>query len=317
MKLQTEVEIPQYPFRIDHTQTGLMLGSCFATNIGGWLAEGKMPLVVNPFGVLYNPLSIARALEVLRGRGEFVAEDLFQWNGLWHSPMHHGSFSSTDQDQTLADINRSLNTGRKALAEARYVALTLGTAWVYEQHSTVVANCHKQPASAFTRRRATVPEIVEHLGEHIARRPNTHWIVTVSPVIHLSDGLVENQISKSTLVLAADALCSKYANVHYFPAYEIVTSELRDYRFYDRDMSHPADLAIEHIRERFARALVSEPSLAVMQRIAQFRQAMQHRPLHPDTPEYQKFRGDMHRKILAAQKEWQNIDLTEELQFFS
>lgn len=320
--LQTTVNVARYPFELDHTMHGLVLGSCFADHVGGWLARGKMPLEVNPFGVLYNPLSIVRALDLLGCGKEFCEDDLFEYNGLYSSEMHHGSFSCPDQHEALCGINDTFRRGVDALQKADYITLTLGTAWVYERQGRVVANCHKRPSSDFMRRRLSVDEIVQALGSQIntisSDRPGPlHWILTVSPVVHLSDGLIENQISKSTLIVAAAELSTKLSNVFYFPSYEIVTSELRDYRFYDRDMCHPAPIAVDYVRERFCEALLSPQARELISRVEAIHSAMNHRPLHPNTPAYDKFRLAMRRKVEMLQKEWPQINLTAELQFFS
>lgn len=245
-----------------------------------------MPVCVNPFGVLYNPASISQALERLASGRPFGEDELFENNGLWHSFGHHGDFSGSDRDATLVNINHALTDGAAALTKADYLMLTLGTAWVYEWQGKVVANCHKLPAREFTRRRLSMAEKVELLAEQIDRWPEKRVILTVSPVIHRGDGLVENQLSKSSLIVAAHELVSRFPKrVFYFPAYEIVTGELRDYRFYAEDMCHPSPLAVGVVRERFAQGLLSPEAVALVADAAELRRAMDHRPLHPESAE--------------------------------
>lgn len=317
MDFSTPVDISAYPFRIAPEQPGLVLGSCFATHIGGWLRDGKMPVCVNPFGVLYNPASIAQALGRLASDELFSDDGLFEHNGLWHSFAHHGDFSGTDKDAVLAAMNAALGAGATALKEADYLMLTLGTAWVYERQGSVVANCHRLPAREFVRRRLSVAETVELLAAQIERWPEKQVLLTVSPVIHRGDGLVENQLSKASLIVAAHELAARFpGRVHYFPAYEIVTGELRDYRFYAEDMCHPSPLAVEVVRERFAASLLAPEAEELLAAAGELRRAMAHRPLHPDGLEYAAFRAKMRQKTESLQRRYKNADFSEELRFF-
>lgn len=317
MEFRTSVEIPAFPFRIGPSQQGLVLGSCFAGHIGGWLRDGKMPVTVNPFGVLYNPASIAQALERLASGHPFEEGELVEHNGLWHSFAHHGDFSGTDKEAVLAGMNAALAQGAEALEKADYLMLTLGTAWVYERQGSVVANCHRLPAREFTRRRLGVSEMVELLAGQIGRWPGKQVILTVSPVIHRGDGLVENQLSKSSLIVAAHELAARFPErVHYFPAYEVVTGELRDYRFYAEDMCHPSPLAVEVVRGRFAESLLAPEAVELIAAAGELRRAMAHRPLHPDGPEYAAFRAKMRQKAESLQRRYKNADFSEELRFF-
>lgn len=317
MDFRIPVEIPPYPFRIGPSDRGLVVGSCFAAHIGGWLRSGKMPLCVNPFGVLYNPASISQALERLASGRLFGEDELFENNGLWHSFGHHGDFSGQDREITLAKINHALTDGTAALTKADYLMLTLGTAWVYEWQGKVVANCHKLPAREFTRRRLSVAEIVGMLAEQIDRWLEKRVILTVSPVIHRGDGMVENQLSKSSLIVAAHELVSRFPErVSYFPAYEIVTGELRDYRFYAEDMCHPSPLAVGVVRERFAEGLLSPEAVSLVADAAELRRAMDHRPLHQESMEYERFRAKMRQKAETLQRRYKNADFAEELRFF-
>ncbi|MBQ8099807.1 MAG: GSCFA domain-containing protein [Paludibacteraceae bacterium] len=287
MQLTTPVHIAPADWQITYQDRLLLLGSCFTDHIGRRLEQSYFRVAVNPFGVLYNPLSIAQCLEVLLGLKPFsVPQQTVFYGGLWHSMLHHGSFSSADRRQFEAAVGQSILSGRQALEDASVLLLTFGTAWVYEYEGEVVANCHKLPASAFTRRRLQVDEVVEVWRRLLAlpQLQGKHVVFTVSPIRHLKDGLHENQLSKATLLLALDRL-----GVGCFPAYEIMQDELRDYRFYAADMVHPSDVAVDYIWERFCSTYFSENTRGEMRVLQQLYHDRMHRPLHPDTEEYRHF----------------------------
>ena len=252
MKLQTIVDIPASPWKIGYEDKILMIGSCFSDEIGEQMQQRYLNVTCNPFGKLYNPLSIAKALTMTE------VPELIEYERLYHSMAHHGSFSRADQQEAEIAIRISIETMQKALDEASVVIVTFGTAWVYEKDGEIVGNCHKLPESCFTRRRLSVDEIVSAWQPIIARYPDKHWLFTVSPIRHIRDGLHENQLSKATLLQAIESLCSVSETVcalsakrSYFPSYEIMLDELRDYRFYADDLVHPSSLAVSYIWERF------------------------------------------------------------------
>ncbi len=276
MKLQTVVDIKEPMFRIGLGDRVVVVGSCFAELIGGRL-EGALPLGCvwnNPVGVVYNPLSVARAVEILSTGERFIADDLVHRDGLWHCMDFHGRYSASEAEAVLQKINRESVVG------VDVVVVTLGTAFVYSYGGRVVANCHKIPEKEFTRRRISVVETVDAL-ERVARcYPQARIVVSLSPIRHLRDGLTENSISKSTLRVGIDEFCA--CNPHqreYFPAYEIMIDQLRDYRFTAPDMCHPTQQARDYIWERFAERFLTE-ELAVADKLAHKRfLANQHRPL--------------------------------------
>ena len=216
-----------------------MLGSCFSDEIGEQMQQRYLNVTCNPFGTLYNPLSIAQALQMTE------VPELIEHEGLWHSMAHHGAFSRASREEAEQAVRGSIETMQQAIQEATVVIVTFGTAWVYEQDGAVVGNCHKLPESCFTRRRLTVEEIVAAWQSILAQYPDKHWLFTVSPIRHIRDGLHENQLSKATLLQAVEQLSD------YFPSYEIVLDELRDYRFYADDLVHPSSMAVNYIWERF------------------------------------------------------------------
>lgn len=263
------------PFGIDYATGIVSLGSCFSDEIGKRLQEGDFHIEQNPFGTLYNPASIASALRHIIYDREIGMEDLVEHEGLWHSWHHHGSFSRATAEECLEVCNSRIHQAHEALKQASLLMITFGSAWIYEREGQVVANCHKLPQEFFVRRKMSVEDIVSLwrplLKELYSFHPHLSTLFTVSPIRHIGDGLHGNQLSKSTLLLAIDELVDselppakrkkKGAKVEepdhpvtvYFPAYEIVVDELRDYRFYEADMVHPSTLAVDVVWDRFQR----------------------------------------------------------------
>lgn len=239
MKLQTIVDIKPSEWKIGYEDKILMVGSCFSDEIGDQMKQRYLNVSCNPFGTLYNPLSIAQALTMTE------MPPLVEHDGLWHSMAHHGSFSRADKHEAEQAVAASIAVMQQALQEATVVIVTFGTAWVYEQDGVIVGNCHKLPENCFRRRRLRVDEIVETWRPLLERYPDKHWLFTVSPIRHIRDGLHENQLSKATLLQAVEELGD------YFPSYEIMLDELRDYRFYADDLVHPSSMAVNYIWERF------------------------------------------------------------------
>lgn len=257
MQLTTPVETVASSLRLDHSTPLLLLGSCFSDEIGQRLQHAGFNVMCNPFGTLYNPLSIALALQQAIDDRAIGPEWLVQTEGLWHSWMHHSRFSRPDPDDCLTLCNQSIHQAHSFLQHKPVVLITFGTAYCFflqsgqvppSMQGQVVANCHKMPASMFTRRRISIDQTVK------AWLPFTHLapvIFTVSPIRHMADGAHGNQLSKSTLLLATEQLATHCPDWHYFNSYEILLDELRDYRFYALDMCHPSDLAVDIIWQRF------------------------------------------------------------------
>ncbi len=256
VKLQTIIDIKPSEWKIGYEDKILMVGSCFSDEIGEQMKQRYLDVVCNPFGTLYNPLSIARALNMNE------MPELIEHEGLWHSMAHHGSLSRADKHEAEEAIRGSVETMQKALCEANVVIVTFGTSWVYELvesqesrvESRIVGNCHKLPESCFTRRRLSVEEIVAAWKPILEKYNDKHWLFTVSPIRHIKDGLHENQLSKATLLLALETIRNQLSAISYFPSYEIMLDELRDYRFYADDLVHPSSLAVNYIWERFVDA---------------------------------------------------------------
>ena len=304
MKLYTTVHVTPSEKKIGYGDKILLLGSCFADNIGAKFEEHYFQTTINPFGTLYNPASIARAVLDM-GYGP-SGMGLVEHNGLWHSMMHHGSYSGVDKEEVIARCEESRIQMREALQQASVVIVTFGTAWVYEYEGEVVANCHKLPANRFVRRRLTVDEIVNMWQPILAAMPDKHWIFTVSPIRHVKDGLHENQVSKAILLQAVDRLTSIQSNSlmgskSYFPSYEIMLDELRDYRFYAEDMVHPSAVAVDYIWQRFVETYMTTGTQQEMRILHQLWRDRHHRFLHPDSPEAEQFAEHIKTRLQALQ----------------
>lgn len=295
MKLQTTVDIKPSEWKIGYGDKILMLGSCFSDEIGRQMEERKMAVTCNPFGTLYNPLSIANAIHYQLPITNHPLL-LVEHDGLWHSMAHHGSFSRATREETEKAVKDSVEAMQRALDEATVVIVTFGTAWVYELRGDglpvtgygvsglgVVGNCHKMPEKWFRRRRLTVEEIFEAWQPILAQYPDKRWLFTVSPIRHVRDGLHENQLSKATLLMAVERLVeSQKSKVEssYFPSYEIMLDELRDYRFYADDLVHPSGMAVEYIWERFCETFCTPQTINAMNIAHKEWKFTHHRPLH-------------------------------------
>lgn len=296
MDFRTQVKPIRAPFDFSHTTPIVLMGSCFAENIGEKLSDHFFPVDSNPFGTLYNPASVAEGLRLLLNGKQLQASDLFFHEGAFHSFTHHSRFSASTEAGCLQKINERLQSSAIALRKAERLVVTLGTAWVYKLKADgrIVGNCHKLPERMFERVRLTVDEIVADwrgLIEWLRQaNPCLKILFTVSPVRYWKEGANGNQLSKATLLLAVDELCRLYPDdVAYFPAYEILLDELRDYRFYADDMLHPSSLAIDYIWESFAASFVTPHSRALLKDLAGIRKALNHKPFNPENEAYRAF----------------------------
>lgn len=288
----TEVELPAARGMIAHGRRILTVGSCFADEIGAKLADDLFDIAVNPFGALYNPLSILRAFRLMEEAPEIREDSLISSQGLWHSPDFHSRFSSPDRRELASALTMRVRALHDLLPELDTVIVTLGSARAFLNKATgiVAANCHKLPASEFTLFDITAEETADTLAEILAllRRHNPHikLVVTVSPVRHKAYGLHTDRLSKARLLLGADTFCSRTSgDAVYFPAYELLQDELRDYRFYADDMVHPSTAAVNHIYECFGRSFFSEETADLAARAHKIVMRLRHRPLNPATAE--------------------------------
>jgi hypothetical protein len=317
---RTTVEVKPFPIRIAYDTPILMLGSCFTDNIGSMLVERKFPVLVNPFGVLYNPASVSLVLNRIEEGKEYSNKDLLSHNNLWLSLHHHTSFSRTSKTECLNNINNKLEAANNFWEKTHILIVTLGTARIFRYNKTgqPVANCHKIPANEFTRQLLTVDQIVEEwnavLRMLLKSKPNLKVLFTVSPVRHWKDGAHGNQLSKSTLLLAIDQLVQQFSEkVFYFPSYEIMMDDLRDYRFYADDMLHPSPMAIEYIWEKFRAAFISPKDDEIIKEIESIVQACRHRPFNTNTKEYRHFVEKIRQKIADVDARVPGVSFDEEL----
>lgn len=280
---------------IAHDGAITMLGSCFSDNMGSRLQRALFNVEVNPFGTLYNPASIASALHDLVDCREFGLNDLFEYQGRYHSFSHHSSFSGVNAHDVISHINDKVVEASEQLKSSQVLIVTLGTAYVYELKKTqnVVSNCHKLPATEFNRRLMSIDEIVDMWDSLISDlkdvNPGLKIIFTISPIRHLADGVHGNQVSKSTLLLAVEQLCNSFGDVIYFPAYEIMMDDLRDYRFYASDMIHPSDVAIDYIYEIFSQSFFKEETNNLAQECEKLTRRLRHRHMTDDVSVIENF----------------------------
>jgi hypothetical protein len=295
MKFRTELTIPPAEFQLAYPDKIMMLGSCFVENISPRIHQAGFPLEVNPFGILYNPVSIADRLCDLIDNKTCTEEDLFLHQGVYHSFAHHSRFSGTDAGKVTEEINSRINQSSVFLKEANLLILTFGTATVFRLLSSgeVVSNCHKLPSGFFREERLNVDTITQQWNELIEKlqtiNPGLRILFTVSPIRHLKAGAHENQLNKAVLLLAVNELIKANNRCYYFPAYEIMMDDLRDYRFYAGDMLHPSPQAIDYIWEKFSQLYFAPKTREMIREWESIQQALNHRPFHPDAKEYLAF----------------------------
>lgn len=295
MNLQTKIRLPEFlDKRLEYGAKMISLGSCFSEHIGSHLQHLGHHICVNPFGAVYNPASIAEVLERLLQNEAIREDELLEYDGLYHSSLHHGSFSRADVGRTLEQMNASYTKAQVCLTNLDYLFVTWGSAWVYTEQASgrVVSNCHKRPEREFTRRLWSVEELVSRVlpvFEHLLDLyPNLQIITTVSPIRHLRDGAHGNQLSKASLLLMDEQLRTALGagRYHYYPAYELVLDELRDYRFYGEDMTHPSKQTQDYIARGFAQWLMSDDAYSIAQHVQRLKSQEAHRSLHDDHPDY-------------------------------
>ncbi|WP_109302775.1 GSCFA domain-containing protein [Aquimarina sp. AU474] len=313
MNLQTKISLlPKEP-RIDYQSEVVMLGSCFAENIGEKFEYYKFKNLINPFGILFHPKAIETFLWMAVQDEKYTEADLFFNNGHWHCFDAHSSLSGPNKDKLISDLNSALLHSKKKISTATHICITLGTAWVYRLKTLdlVVANCHKVPQKEFAKELLSIEEISQciHNCIHLIRNlnPTTQIVFTVSPVRHAKDGFVANTRSKSHLIAAIHNAVEQDKNLCYFPSYEIVMDELRDYRFYNVDMIHPSELAIQYIWERFSEVWFSENTINTMKKVEEIQKGLAHRPFHPESKQHLSFLQNLEQKKQKLQQEYSFI----------
>ena len=322
MDFRTLVDLPVKQLKINHSHKIMMLGSCFAENIGRKLQENKFRCDINPYGVLYNPCSLASAMCEVNGRKVYTEDDLFFRQGQWHSSMHHSSFSDESKEVCLHRINERIRHTFEVLQTLDYVIITLGSAYIYKDKETgrVVGNCHKLPEKSFDR--YCIGNLEELKSEiktlkdlFLSHHSGVKLIFTVSPIRHIRDGLHENQMSKAMLMacmLDKELIDNEHA--FYFPAYEIMMDELRDYRFYADDMVHPSELAINYIWECFSKSYFDKNTILLIKEWNEIKKALNHKPFRADSEEYKSFLRQIELKIERVKEKCPYLDVQKELE---
>ena len=305
MILQTKIPLKKQQFhKVDYNSKLLLLGSCFSENIGNKLAYYKLQVTTNPFGILFHPKAIETLITNAINEKEYTTKDVVFNNEQWHSFSAHSSLSSSDKNELINNLNTANNLTLQQLKNATHLIITLGTSWVYRfiETDTIVANCHKIPQKKFLKEILTVDEITESIDAIIkliiSINKNVTITFTVSPVRHLKDGFIENQRSKSHLLSAIHQLLDSYQNerINYFPSYEIMMDELRDYRFYAEDMIHPSKIAIDYIWGKFIEVWFSEQTEETMNRVETVQKGITHRSFNPNSEAHLKFLKNLQQK---------------------
>jgi GSCFA family len=335
MEFHLPISIPSLPQPIRYADKILLTGSCFTEHIGNALKDWKFKTQQNPNGILFDPASVAASLVSYIRPKIYTEEDLVFAGELWQSWQHHSSFSHVDKEECLRGINESQTRAHDFLKDAKWLIITLGSAFSYRLSDQApaewrkgvasdvpaVANCHRAPAPVFTKHLLTIEEINTALDNCLHQlfyfNPDLRVIFTVSPVRHVRDGVIENNRSKARLIESVHHLVNKFDRLWYFPAYELVIDILRDYRFYDVDMVHPNYPATAFVLEKFTRHCIDEPGRQLLEEVKKIVIARRHRPMQPSTQAHRRFLREHWEKTSALARQYPFLDFTEELGYFS
>lgn len=316
MDFRTQIPILKNNHPIDYDSRVVSLGSCFAVNISEKLRHFKFSTTLNPFGILFHPQALNKFITTVSEKKNITEKELFFHNECWHSFDVHSELSHPDQQQLINVLNERILESYAAITAASHVIITLGTAWIYRNNDSgeIVANCHKVPQKHFKKEILSIEAIIANLQDCIRAinemNPEAQVIFTISPVRHSKDGFVENQRSKAHLIAALQAVLHQplFENkTYYFPSYEVMMDELRDYRFYAEDMIHPSALAIDYIWSKFQEASIAEACYPVMKRVDAIQKSLAHRPFYSGSESHQKFIKDLHNKISQLESEYSQI----------
>jgi hypothetical protein len=301
MQFTTKIPIEKYQNPITYESKIMALGSCFAENMSEKFEYFKFQNTVNPFGIIFNSVSIEKLVNRIVNKIEFTEKDIFFHNDLWHCYEVHSKLSNPNKEKFLKELNLLLFQSFNSLIQTSHIIITYGTSWVYKniESNEIVANCHKVPQKQFTKEILSIENIEKSIQNTIALiqkvNPNCNFIFTVSPVRHIKDGFVDNTLSKSNLISAIHN--SQFITHNYFPSYEIMMDELRDYRFYASDMLHPNQTAIDYIWERFSENYISDESQKVIEEVDSIQKSLLHRSFNPNSESHQKFLENLQQKI--------------------
>lgn len=305
MLFRTELVVKPFQAQLSLASRVLTVGSCFAEVIGNHLRTNKFQVIINPFGTIFNPVSLTSLLETSITSKKVTTAHMIEREERWYHYDFHSGISAFSQDELTQIVGEKMEKTARFIAQSDWIFITMGTAFVYRLQETgeIVANCHKVPSRFFTKRLLEVQEITEAVRalykELVKLRPQIRILLTVSPVRHIKDGIPENQVSKSVLRLACHELTQQFEHIYYFPSYELMMDDLRDYRFYKKDLIHPSEMAEEYIWDKFVRALVDLPTQEFMKEWQSIRQAIAHQPFHPETAAHQHFLKQTLAKLKA------------------
>lgn len=314
MIFTTQIPIPKYNSPIDYNSKILSIGSCFAENMAEKFEYFKFDNVVNPFGIIFNPISIDKLISRSIHKTYFTEKDIFFHNESWHCYEVHSELSNVNKEDFLNTLNVLIDSTNKQVLEATHIIITLGTSWVYKHIETneVVANCHKVPQKQFTKELLSITQIETSLHNIIsailAVNPTCKFIFTVSPVRHIKDGFIENNVSKAHLISAIYKIVNCQLSIaNYFPSYEIMMDELRDYRFYAEDMLHPSTMAIDYIWIKFFENYINEKEFSLMNQVCEVQRALHHRPFNPNSESHNLFLKNLQNKINILKQQLPNL----------
>jgi GSCFA family len=345
MQFQISIQIKSPERRIDYRDKILLIGSCFTEHIGNSLADSKFSVLQNPNGILFDPVSVCKNLLSYIENKQYNEADMFQLNEVWHSWQHHSRFSNINLKETVENINTSQQNAHKFLKEANWIIITLGSSFSYRlvkqsessealpslrtkrskevfgEIGSGVANCHRAPSQWFNKHLLKIEETISMLdncyGQLMQFNPGLNIILTVSPVRHVRDGVIENNRSKARLIESVHYMTDKYKNVYYFPAYELVIDVLRDYRFYDIDLAHPTYMATEFVLEKFSESFIDGTSQELMQEMKKIAIARKHKAFQSETKAHQQFLINYFEKVKTLKEKYPFLNLEEELIYFS
>lgn len=307
---------------INHEKYLLIAGSCFSENIADNLIENRFKVCTNPFGVLYNPISILNSLKRIESGKFYAPDELFFYQELWRSFDHHSSFAHPNQDDALRKINDVFQKSSVAFHNCGSILITFGTSFVYSLKDTnrIVANCHKLPQRQFYRKMITSEHIAQQyilfFEKLLKSKPDIQIILTISPVRYLRQDAHENQISKSNLMIAVDKITSRFSQIHYFPSYEIMMDDLRDYRYYKPDLIHPNQTAVNYIWNRFRDACISDDSNRFIEEYKQILSAKQHKIQYPALYSTKNFISSQLTYISKLSKKYPKINFSSDIKYF-
>ena len=317
MNFRTNIQLKKERNQIDYNSNLLLIGSCFSENIYKKLDYFKFNTLSNPFGILFNPIAIENLVTNAINTKEYSEKDLFELNERWHCFDAHSDLSNVNKNELLNNLNGAIKVTNQQIIDASHIIITLGTAWVYRFIETdyIVGNCHKVPQKKFLKELLSVDQIKASL-ENISTlikdvNPTATIVFTVSPVRHLKDGFEENSLSKASLLSAIHQVTNKREQIYYFPSFEIMMDDLRDYRFYTNDMLHPNETAINYIWEQFKLAWIDENTTSTMKEVDTIQKGLAHRPFNKNSKQHQEFLNDLEEKIKNL-KTLYNIDIKKE-----